>query len=60
MAADFRQERKWKIAMAKKIAFAVVKFHSQKQQKAERADRSVSFLIVCTMQRIVTCRTILS
>jgi hypothetical protein len=39
LATDFRQERKWKMALAKKVALAVVKYHSQKQLKADRADK---------------------
>jgi hypothetical protein len=44
LSTDFRQERKWKMALAKKVALAVVKYHSQKQLKADRADRSELFL----------------
>eukprot|EP00960_Hanusia_phi_P072415 767779-Hanusia_phi.AAC.8 len=39
LATDFRQERKWKMAVAKKVAYACVKFHAQKQLRAERADK---------------------
>ncbi len=39
MATDFRNERKWKIAQAKKVASAVVKYHNQQQQKVERAEK---------------------
>ena len=34
LATDFRQERKWKMAVAKKVAYAVVKWHTQRQQRA--------------------------
>ena len=39
LATDFRQERKWKMAVAKKVAYAVVKWHSQRQLRADRADK---------------------
>ena len=39
LATDFRNERKWKIAQAKKVASAVVKYHNQQQQKIERAEK---------------------
>ena len=39
LATDFRQERKWKMAVAKKVAYACVKYHAQKQLRAERADK---------------------
>ena len=39
LATDFRQERKWKMAVAKKVAHAVVKWHVQRQQRADRADK---------------------
>jgi hypothetical protein len=39
LATDFRNERKWKIAQAKKVASAVVKYHNQQQQKVERAEK---------------------
>jgi len=39
LATDFRQERKWKMAVAKKVAYAVVKWHTQRQQRADRADK---------------------
>ena len=39
LSTDFKQERKWKMALAKKVALAVVKWHSQKQLKADKADK---------------------
>ncbi|CAG2161571.1 unnamed protein product [Oppiella nova] len=39
LATDFAQERKWKKAAAKKCAKMVVKYHSDKQCFAERAER---------------------
>jgi hypothetical protein len=39
LATDFRNERKWKMAQAKKVASAVVKYHNQQQQKIDRAEK---------------------
>ena len=39
LATDFRQERKWKMAVAKKVAYAVVKWHKERQNRADRADK---------------------
>ncbi|CAG2100825.1 unnamed protein product [Medioppia subpectinata] len=39
LATDFAQERKWKKAAAKKCAKMVMKYHSDKQCFAERAER---------------------
>lgn len=36
MAADFREERKWKIQMAKKISKMVMQYHSQREQREAR------------------------
>lgn len=37
MAADFREERKWKIQMAKKVSKMVMQYHSQRAQREARA-----------------------
>ena len=39
LSTDFRQERKWKMAVAKKVAYAVMKWHTNRQQRADRADK---------------------
>lgn len=37
MSSDFREERKWKITMARKVSKMVMQYHSQKAQRATRA-----------------------
>lgn len=37
MATDFREERKWKIQVAKKLAKAVMQYHAQKATREARA-----------------------
>ncbi|XP_076367380.1 domino helicase isoform X3 [Tachypleus tridentatus] len=39
LATDFAQERKWKKAAAKKCAKMVVKYHQERQMKAEKAEK---------------------
>jgi hypothetical protein len=39
MSNDFRQERKWKMALAKKTAQAVMKWHKQKQGEQAREQK---------------------
>ncbi|XP_064459250.1 helicase domino-like isoform X2 [Ornithodoros turicata] len=39
LATDFAQERKWKKAAAKKCARMMMKYHQEREQKAERAEK---------------------
>ncbi|KAI8489001.1 hypothetical protein Bbelb_332250 [Branchiostoma belcheri] len=39
LATDFAQERKWKMAAAKKLARAVVRFHQERKAKEVRAEK---------------------
>uniref|UniRef100_UPI00358EE607 uncharacterized protein isoform X2 n=1 Tax=Myxine glutinosa TaxID=7769 RepID=UPI00358EE607 len=39
LAGDFAQERRWKRALAKKLARMVVRFHDEQKQKEERAKK---------------------
>jgi SNF2 family DNA or RNA helicase len=39
LANDFREERKWKMQMAKKVSKMVLQFHAQHAQRGERARR---------------------
>uniref|UniRef100_S4R6P8 HSA domain-containing protein n=1 Tax=Petromyzon marinus TaxID=7757 RepID=S4R6P8_PETMA len=39
LAGDFAQERRWKRALAKKLARTVVRFHEEQKQKEERAKK---------------------
>ncbi|XP_023242373.1 helicase domino-like, partial [Centruroides sculpturatus] len=39
LAADFAQERKWKKAAAKKCSRMVLKYHQEREMKAERAEK---------------------
>ncbi len=36
LATDFRQERKWKVALAKKTAMMVMKWHAQRVASSQR------------------------
>jgi len=38
MATDFQAERRWKMAVAKKVAHAVLKYHSEKKLKGSSGD----------------------
>ena len=40
LATDFQQERKWKIANAKKISRAVLKYHQKKAEMKKREERN--------------------
>jgi E1A-binding protein p400 len=44
MANDFKLERKWKMAVAKKLSRAVMRYHAQQQTKAARAEKQAELL----------------
>lgn len=45
LSTDFREERKWKVHMAKRLSRAVVAYHVQKEQRAERAAKAENLRI---------------
>lgn len=56
LAADFREERKWKIHMARRLARSAIAYHVQKEQRELRAIKEESFRIrrlACTVARDV-------
>ena len=45
LSTDFREEHKWKVHMARRLARAVVAYHVQKDQRMERAAKAESVRI---------------
>lgn len=46
LANDFREERKWKIQLARKISKMVLQYHSQRAQRRQRAERDEHLRII--------------
>lgn len=46
LATDFREERKWKMQMAKRVSKMVMQYHVQKAQREARAKRDVQIRLV--------------
>lgn len=47
MAADFAQERKWRLKSARVLALSVASFHSKRESRAARQQKVRDYLPQC-------------